>query len=149
MNQTIKLTPGSTKWIFLFNGLVNTALGVNQLLNNDPVKGWVLLLVIALVVAGPFMMVYAALLFSSTRLIPMVHINDIAIVVKEDIHHENKNILWEDIKEISFKSFEINFTLKGRKNTTVILNTNAQISQEIKRSIRAVAEKKDITINGG
>lgn len=146
MRQTIKLTPGSTKWIFLFNGIANTAIGLNQYVGDA--KGWGFTVGV-LLIAGPLLIVYAAFLFSSSRLMPTVHLNDTSIEVKEDIHKESKSIPWKDIKEITFKSFEINFEMKGQKDVIVVLNTNAQISQEIKRSIRTLAEEKRITVNGG
>jgi hypothetical protein len=150
MTKTIELTPKSTKWIFLFNGITNSAIGLQQLLTTDSWAGWGSLFGIVLIVAGPLMLIYGAILFSRTnKLTPKIKVDEIGILIKEDIHKGQIKIDWENVKEITYRPFELNFHLTDNSTETVNLTTSGEISVDVKRTIREFADGKQIRIVGG
>lgn len=149
MSHTIFLTPKTTRWIILLNGIFNLILGARHLAAHAIVT-WNLIVGIAWTLAGALMTLYGIILFHSAhKLIPRVHVDDSGISIREDVHREEKYIAWKDIKEISFKTFEIDFHLKGKVIRTVVLHTNAEISISIKRTIREYSEERGIPVKGG
>lgn len=150
MTRIIELTPKSTKWFFLFNGVVNTAIGINSILQVNSWIHWTSILGIILVVGGPILFFYGLILFSpSNKLNPKIAINEQGLVIKGDIFKEVISIDWTDIKEITYKTFELEFLLNENNLVTVNLPTTANKSVEIKKTIRNFSEQKHIKINGG
>lgn len=149
MSNTIFLTPKTTRWIILLNGIFNLLLGVRHLAaHTTPV--WNLIFGIAWTLAGMLMTVYGIVLFHGAhKLIPKVHVDELGISIREDVHSEEKHIAWKEVKEINFKAFEIDFYLKGKVIKTVVLHTNAEISIAIKRTIRTFSEERNIPVKGG
>ena len=150
MTKTIQLTPKSTKWIFVINGIINSGIGLRQLSTSDSWTNWVSILGLLLVVAGPLMFIYGLVLFGRTnRLTPKIQVDDNGILIKEDIHKGRRRIDWKNIKEITYRPFELNFHLTDNNTETVILTTNVEISVDVKRTIREFADGKQIRIVGG
>ena len=151
MKKTIELTPKSTKWIFIFNGIVNTFVGINTLLLGDGLNHWIFLaLAILLIVAGPLFFIYGIILFNPYgKIAPRVHIDEKVILIKSDLHKRAHSIHWNTIKEITYKSFELDFLLVDNKSEKITLPTSATISINIKKAIREFAGAKQINIIGG
>ena len=150
MKRTIELTPKSTKWIFIFNGTVNTAIGTNLLIHTDSWTHWSSILAFILIIAGPILTIYGIILFNpKIKVVPKVQVDDKGILIKEDIYKRQIDIDWLNVKEITYKSFELNFLLKNNKIETINLPTTAEKSIEIKKTIRKIADKRQIVIIGG
>ena len=150
MTKIIELTPKSTKWIFVMNGIINSSLGLLQLSASDSWTSWGSILGILLVIAGPLMIVYGLILFSRTnRLVPKVLVDNNGIIIKEDIYKGQRKIDWKSIKEITYKPFELVFLLTDNNIETVNLATSAEISVDVKKTIRQFADDRQISIIGG
>lgn len=150
MSKTIELTPQATKWIFLTNGLINAILGFRQLSIADTWVSWSSLLWLLLIITGPLMIIYGLILFNpANKLAPKVHVDDNGITIKEDIYKARRQIDWKNIREIRYKSFELNFQLTDNNIETVTLSTTGDISLDIKKTIRQFADDRQIKIVGG
>ena len=147
---TIELTPKTTKWIFLFNGIVNSGVGLRLLLTADSWTSWTSILGLLLIIAGLLLFIYGIILFNRTnKLTPKVQIDDTGITIKEDLHKKQRQIDWRSVKEISYKPFELNFHLTDNNIETVNLSTSGEISLDIKKTIRHFADERQIKIVGG
>ena len=151
MKKTIELTPKSTKWIYIFNGIANTFVGINTLLLGDVLNHWIFLTIaLSLVIVGPTSFIYAIILFNPYgKIAPSVQIDEKVILIKSDLHKRAQSIQWESIKEITYKSFELDFLLLDNKSEKITLPTSAAISIDIKKTIREFAGAKQINIIGG
>jgi HSP20 family molecular chaperone IbpA len=76
-------------------------------------------------------------------------VDENGILIKEDIHKGQRKIDWKNIKEITYRPFELNFHLTDNNTETVILTTNGEISVDVKRTIREFADGRQIKIVGG
>ena len=150
MKKTIELTSKWTKWMFIINGTINSAIGTNQLLLSDSMPNWGAILGIILVLAGPLMIIYGVILFYPTnKLTPKVQIDETGIMITEGIHKKQIKIDWTNVKEITYKAFELNFLLNDSNTEIVNLQTNAETSIEIKKTLRHFADDRQIEIIGG
>jgi hypothetical protein len=150
MNTIIALTPKSTKWIFLFNGLLNSAIGHRWLHEEGFQADWTSIIGLVLIVAGPLMLIYGALLFNFvSSLTPRVRVSESEILFKEDIHKPSRTIEWKDVTEVAFSSFELRFQLSGDRIEAITLPTNAETSIQIKKAIRQFADGRQIRVVGG
>jgi hypothetical protein len=150
MKKTIELTPKSTKWFFVYNGVVNTAIGINSLLLNNSWIHWTSILGIILIVSGPILFIYGLILFRpSNTIIPRITINERGLIIKGDIFKKVISIDWTDVKEITYRSFALDLKLSDKSIKTLDLPTTADKSIEIKKSIREICDNKNITIEGG
>jgi hypothetical protein len=149
MIKTIELIPKSTKWIYLFNGIVNSIIGIQQLLTSDT-WSWLLLFGLILTVGGPLMIIYSLILFSRTSVLtPRIQIDETGVLIREDIHRGQKKIEWKDVKEITYRPFELNFHLTDDNTETLSLPTSGEISIDVKKTIREFADSRQINIIGG
>ena len=150
MTKTIELTPKTTKWIFVFNGIINSGLGLRQLYTSDSWTNWGSILGLVLLIAGPLLLIYGLVLFNRTsKLTPKVQVDDNGIIIKEDIHKGQRMIEWKNVREISYKPFELNFFLTDNNIETVNLSTSGEISLDVKKTIRQFADERQIKIVGG
>jgi hypothetical protein len=150
MTKTIELTPKSTKWIFVVNGVINSGLGIRQILAADSWTNWGSILGLLLIVVGPLMVMYGLILFvPESRLTPKIKVDENGIFIKEDIHKVKRLIDWKNIKEITYRPYELNFHLADNNTETVNLATNREISIKVKRTIREFADGRQIKIVGG
>jgi hypothetical protein len=147
---TIELTPKTTKWIFVFNGIINSGLGLRQLSVADSWTSWGSVLGLLLTITGPLLLIYGLILFNrANKLTPKVQVDNDGITIKEDIHKIQRRIDWRNVREINYKPFELNFHMTDNNTETVNLSTNGEISLNIKKTIRQFAEDKQIKIVGG
>ena len=150
MKETIELLPKSTKWFFLFNGVVNTAIGINSILQVNSWIHWTSILGIILVIGGPILFFYGLVLFSpSNKLNPRIAINEQGLIIKGDIFKKVISIDWRDVKEITYKSFELDIKLNNNSIKTLNLPTTADKSIAIKKNLREFCDHKNIKIVGG
>lgn len=82
-------------------------------------------------------------------LTPKFQIDDNRIIIKEDVHKGQRQIDWKNVKEITYTPFELNFHLTDNNTETVNLSTSAEISLNIKKTIRQFADERQIKIVGG
>ncbi len=154
MKKTILLTQNGlggtvSKWLFVIVGFSNSINGARNL-TETPLTNWGLGLGILLVASGLLMVTLGLILFNPTNMFaPKFVIDDNEIQIREDVHVKTKTIKWNDMKEITYKSFALDFLLNDNSNKLVILRTNGDTSVEIKKSIREIADKKSINIIGG
>lgn len=147
MKKIIELTPKWTKWVFIINGAINSAIGINQLLQSDSISNWGSILGVILLIGGLLMIIYGVILFYPTnKLTPKVQLDESGILITEGIHKKQRKIDWANIKEITYKSFELNFLLNDRSIEIVNLQTNGETSIEIKRTLRQFANDRQIEI---
>ena len=156
MKKTIYLTHNPTglsskisKWLFILLGLFNSLNGIDKL-TSSPLTNFTLFLGIFLLLSGLFMIMLGFMLFSPTsRFTPRVVMDENEITIRADVFNRSKVISWSDIKNIEFKSFAVDFLFNDNKNQLVILPTTGNISIEIKKSLRALADRKFIVVKGG
>ena len=97
---------------------------------------------------GVVIIAYGVILFTATPISPRVQVNDSEIVMRTKLFGTTEQLSWSSIQSIAFDSYEIEFeTVEGRRSLSY--KANPETSLEIKRSIRAMAESKDIEITGG
>jgi hypothetical protein len=153
MKKTILLTQNGlsgtvSKWLFVILGLSNSINGVKNL-TETPLTNWGLGLGILLLASGLLMATLGLILFNPTNMFaPKFIIDDNEIQIREDVHVKTKTINWNDVKEITYKSFALDFLLSDNSIKLIILRTNGETSVEIKKSIREIADKKSINIIG-
>lgn len=154
MQKTILLTqyelgPKITKFLFFMFGVSQTTQGIRHLddtplTTGDIVFGGFLLL------TGLLLIFLGFTLFSSTvKFSPKISVDDEKLIIREDVFKKTKIIDWKDIKEITFKSFALDILLNDNKEKLVILRTNAEVSIEVKKLVREMADRRNITVKGG
>lgn len=96
MTKIIELTPKSTKWIFVINGIIYTGLGLRQLSISESWTHWTSIIGLLLIVAGPLMFTYGLILFGQTnKLTPKIQVDENGILIKENIHKGQRRIDWK------------------------------------------------------
>lgn len=145
MANTIEFSPKYEKWIFIFNGIINSAIGARTLFHPDSTLGWKIV-GIALLIGGPFMIVYGVLLF---WLSPKVCMDNQTISIKQRLFASPMRFSWDEIKEITYKPYELEFHLANDAARSVHLNTTAKTSLAIKQTLREFADEKQIAVAGG
>ncbi len=150
MRKIIALTPNTTKWSYIVSGILNLALGISHFLKANSLTDWESIAGAFVGLTGILVILFGV--FSSdpaNKLIPKVQVDETGILVKENIHKSERKIDWKNIKEITYKSFELDFLLNDNNKETVNLRTNGEISIEIKKVIRKFADDRQIRIIGG
>lgn len=103
-----------------------------------------------LLLTGLLLIFLGFTLFSSTvKFSPKISVDDEKLIIREDVFKKTKIIDWKDIKEITFKSFALDILLNDNKEKLVILRTNAEVSIEVKKLVREMADRRNITVKGG
>ncbi len=150
MRKSIALTPNATKWSYIISGTINLALGISHFLKAASLTNWESIVGAFIGIAGILVILFGV--FSSNpanKLMPMVQVDETCILVKEDLHKRERKIDWKNIKEITYKSFELDFLLDDNNREIINLRTNGEISIEIKKTIRRFAGDRQIKIIGG
>lgn len=137
-----------SKWLFLLMGVSNCSQGIERLVTIQNTQGKVGF-AIFMIATGILMMIPTfVLFFPSSSLAPKCIIDEKAISIKEDVHKRWKTINWTEIKQLTYKSFVIEFLLNNNQEEYFHLRTNAETSIEIKKAIREIANQKSIPIIG-
>ena len=154
MQKTILLTryelgPKITRFLFFMFGVSQTIQGIRHL-DDTPLTtgdivfgGFLLLIGLSLIFLG------FALFSSAVKFSPKISVDDEKLIIREDVFKKTKSIDWKDIKEITFKSFALDILLNDNKEKLVILRTNAEVSIEVKKLVREMADRRNITVKGG
>lgn len=154
MKKTILLTQNGlsekvSKWLFVIVGISNSINGIGYLIDT-PLTNWGLRLGVFLLASGILIAILGLIVFNPTNVLaPKFVIDENGIQIRGTLHVKTKTINWNDIKEITYKSFELDFLLNDNSSKLIILRTNGETSVEIKKSIREIADKKSINIIGG
>ncbi|MGF1637831.1 MAG: hypothetical protein ACFCUU_12210 [Cyclobacteriaceae bacterium] len=149
MSRIIDLTPTSTKWMFIIFGIINTSIGVRQIFLAESYIDWGFAFGLLLSICGSLMLIYGLILSSkSNSLRPNVLVDEEGILIKEAMHRVPTKIKWVDIKEITFRSYELNFRFYNEDIEIVNLPNIARISLEVKQAIRQFTSNKKISILG-
>ena len=153
MTKTILLTWNGlnnniSKWLYVVVGMVFTSNGINSL-TNTPLTNLRLTAGILLLISGPLMAILGFITSTRNRYAPRVEMDEDGILVRRDIFVATKQLAWNEIAEIEYKPFALEFQLKNRKNFLIVLPKNAMTVLEIKRSLREMAEAKSIAVKGG
>ena len=80
---------------------------------------------------------------------PKIEIDENNISIREDVYLRTKKINWDELKQIQFKSFALDFLFNNGKSLLVVLRTTNEGSMEVKKSLMEVASKKSIQIVAG
>ncbi len=138
-----------TKWLFIILGLFNLVRGIADLVGTS-LTNWSLLIGLLLAVSGLALLIFGLILFDpKNKLAPKVVVDENEISIREDIFNRTKNIKWNELKQIDFKSFALDFLFNDSRTLLVILKTTGETSKEIKKAIREMADKKSVNIIGG
>ena len=150
MTKTIELTPKSTKWIYVMNGVILSGIGLRQLYSIDSWTHWTSILGLLLIICGPLFFIYGMILFSVTnRLTPKIRVDANGVLIKESIRTEQKIVDWKNVREIIYSPYELNFHFIDNHTETVNLRTSKAISVDVKKTIREFADGRQIKIVGG
>lgn len=150
MKKTIELTPNNSKWIFIFNGLVITGVGLRQLATADTWTSWDAAFGIFLLIGGLASLIHGLILFSkNSKLTPSVQVDDNGIVIKESIYKTQRQMAWKNVSGITYKPFELSFHMTDDNTEIMTLSTSGQKSLDIKKAIREFAADRHIIIVGG
>jgi hypothetical protein len=150
MAETIELTPRTTNWIFVGNGIFNTGLGLRLLSAADSWTHWSSIAGLLLTVGGLLLLIYGLILLSRTnKLTPKVQLDDTGILIKGGIYRSQRKIDWRNVREITYNPFELVFHLNDHSTETVNLATTGAISLKIKKTIRQFATDRQIKIVTG
>jgi len=154
MERVIVLTnyefsPTTTRVLFFLFGSGQLIQGLERLFESELTIGRVILAAI-LISTGLFLIFLGFALFSSKfSLTPKILISDHTIQIRENLFSRMKIVNWEDVKALTFKSFCIEVEEKNNSIKTLWLKTNAEVSIEIKKMLRELADKKSIPVTGG
>lgn len=138
----------ANRWLFSLTGLLFLANGIfNVYANSIEPVGFIL--GVLMILGGVYYCIYGLTAFSrSSRYALKVKMDDKVIELKNSFFKPAIRLKWADLQSIEFGAYEISFQMEGvRKIFSYHSNPNASI--EIKKSIRAVAEARNIQIIGG
>ena len=154
MKKTFLLTQNglsltTAKWLFIIVGFLNLVIAIHNL-SEIPLTTWGLIFGVLLLFSGLYSAFLGFILFNPTNMLaPKFVIDDNEIKIRKYVHAKTTTIQWNDIKEIDFKPFELDFLFKDNSNKSITLQTNSYTSIEIKKSLLEIAEKKSINVVGG
>ena len=118
----------------------------SRLNTGDVVFGVILLSI------GLLIILWGIILFNpKIWFLPKVSVDENAILIiliREEIFMKTKQVNWKDVKEITFKSFELDILRADNSNELIMLKTNAQTSIEVKKLLREIADRKSVMIVG-
>ena len=146
MKKTFLL--GTKPWALLFLAILFLLNAIQAYFNPDQnrLEYW-------LMIANALTAIYALLyiLIVLTDLIgtaPKVVVYNEGVFLKSRAFGSGKDIKWDEIKSITFHSYQIDLKLETEP---VFFNykASAKVSKEIKQAIRDMADMKNIPVSGG
>ena len=138
----------ANRWGFILTGLLFLFNGVLNIYNNS-LEPLGLILGIGIFFGGIYFTFYGMTAFSKySRFAMKIKITNKIIEIKNKLFGSAMRLNWSDITSIKFGFYEIIFQIE---NTTEVfeINSNADVSKEVKRIIREQAELKNIEVIGG
>lgn len=154
MNKTIlighnnKFSAYANKWLFILMGilfLVNGGLNISYYPQEilRPLFG------ILTLMSGIFYFFYGLIGFSvNSKYSLKVKVDKSTIELKNSLWKASTKLNWSDISSIQFQPFEVIFGLKDTSNSFSYAS-NADVSIEIKQTLREFAESRGIEVIGG
>jgi len=150
MMKSILLAPPATKYFCVFNGLFYIVLGFRGIDEPSPILQNVSIVGFTAAFIGLLLMIYGVLLFfPSNKLTANVKIDENQFSIKPALLKKRKSIAWDNVKEITYRPYELVFFLKDNGTEVISLKTQAPISIEIKKATREFAKSKEIAVVGG
>lgn len=158
MNNTILIGTNNNfsiktnRWLFPITGLIFLTTGGARLIydfnaSNDAVIG--LIIGILMSVMGLYYFIYGLTAFSTnSRLALRIKITDEFIEIKDRFLKPPIHLIWTDLKSIEFGKYKIVFQLE-ESNKVFSYKSNANVSVEIKKMIREMADEKKIEVVAG
>ena len=123
--------------------------GITQL-NKSPLNTGGVVLGIILLSIGLLIILWGIILFNpKIWFLPKVSVDENSILIREGILTKTRQTNWKDVKEITFKSFELDILRTDNSRDLIMLKTNAQTSIEVKKLLREIADRKSVMIMGG
>ena len=118
-------------------------------LNKSPLDTGDIAFGIILLSIGLLTILWGIILFNpKIGFLPKVSVDENAILIREEVFMKTRQVNWKDIKEITFKSFELDTLRTDNSNELIMLKTNAQTSFEVKKLLREIADRKSVMIVG-
>ena len=153
-----KFSAKTNKWLKSLSGLFMIIVGIGQIwnINSNNIEqndlnlwgAWNLLW-IAVILIGIFQIVFGLTAFSINSEYAMrLKVNDSQIEFKSTYFKSATQLNWNDIKQIKLDAYQINFQL-DKRNEVFRYGSNSNISIEIKKTLREIAEEKNIPVIGG
>lgn len=133
----------TSAWLFSILGIVWIVLGSIEVYKEE-----VSIYSSGYLIIGFVFVLYGLIVFTANPFAPKVTISDSDLRIKKNVFGGSIRILWTSIQSIEFDNYMVAFRLKDRIEA-ISYGTNAEISIEIKSTIREVAEKKGIQVIGG
>lgn len=138
-----------SKWLYMMLGVFNSLNGIDRL-TSSPSSSWTLFFGLLLLLCGFLMFILGLILFHPTnKFSPRFVIDDNEVTVREDVFYRTKLIKWSDLKRIEFKSSAVEFLFNDNRTQLIKLPKTGEKVSEIKNTLRELADKKLITVNGG
>ena len=143
-----KLSINTSKWLIIISGLfflISGALYIDlsNLSSLRPILG------ISMILAGIHNVVFGLTAFSvNSKYAMRLKVNDSFVEFKSSYYQPVIRLNWDEIKQIKLDVYRVNFQLYKREEL-FIYRSNSEVSKEIKRSLREIAEQKNIPVEGG
>lgn len=143
-----KFSANAHKVNYILTGILYFILGITFIIK-DGIGFWGYTPGILISIAGTLYALYGAMEFSeNSKFASKVKVDDAEIVLKNSFWKPAHKIKWTDIVAINFEPYQIVFLLQN-STYEFAYKCDADISREAKRTIREIAEQKDIEITGG
>ncbi len=135
------------KWISVFSGIVMIIFGLYYVsVNLIAFAPMGLILGVLFLVSGLYGIFYSITTFSiHSRYALKVKINDDFLEFKSSLFGPRVRIDWAHVKYIALKQYQVLFDL-GRTREIFSYSSSPEVSKEIKKAIREMAEKKNIKV---
>lgn len=138
----------ANKWLFNLTGLLFLINGIFNIYTNsiEPIG---FILGVLMIIGGLYYLIYGMTAFSkNSKYAQRVNIDNKIIELKNSFFRPATQLKWTDIRAIELGSYVIDFQVEGgRKKFSY--QSNADVSIEIKKSIKEFAESKSIRISEG
>ncbi len=134
--------------LFIAQGIIS----INYLFSNTASRGFKIIsfiLIVCWFIGAIYLTLMAVLAFSeSSKYAPRIKVDDNQLELKKSVFKAAEILKWQDIKKIEFGQYQLNLRLAD-KDFSFTYKRNRNISLDIKKAIREIAELKNIEIQGG
>lgn len=151
MNKTILIGIPNTytkrvknKWVLIASGLFFVPAGIYHILLN---QSFYIVIGIMWIIVGLYHFFNGILLIDS-KFAPKVKVDERMIELKNNLWKPSIKSIWIEMSSIRFNPYEVVFQLE-ESLISFSYNTDSELSIEIKKTIREIAEYKNIQIIGG
>ena len=143
-----KLSINATKWLTIISGLFFLIYGALYIDLNS-INSFGTILGILVILLGILNIVFGLTAFSiNSKYAMRLKVNDSLLEFKSAYLKPVIRLNWDDIKQIKFDAYKIDFQLNKRKEV-FRYRSNPNISKKIKQTLLEIAEQKNIPVTGG